>query len=459
MEEEINSEKSEVLATSEDDSGETNFNLGRHLISFLQDNPFFAELSRHIHKTSTRTLPTAAVGFNEKTDEITLFWNPDFFSKLSQWEVRGVLTHEYYHLVFGHLYGRRREPAQLWNIATDCAINSVIMDSAKNGNSNRLQGDSPLPDFCLIPGRRPKHPEGRDFTKDEEQAQKLAAVLEKLPPMKASEWYFEKIKEESDKDKAAGGSGFDGEGDGEEYVIGSMDEHGKWKEIPDDKKEYVQGKVKAIVEKAAKHADSQANGWGNIPVDLADQIRKSVSSIINWRNVLRQFVGSITRGSRTTSIKRINSRYPYIHPGVKRGYTAKLLIAIDQSGSVSNEMLADFFAELGSLTKKVSIDILPFDTIAQEKDLYEWRRGTNHPAKRVRGGGTDFNAPTRFVNDPKNRGRWDGLLIMTDGECDSPGPSRVKRGYVLGKGQKLFFNTNDIVIRMEETNQVSGAWR
>ena len=122
-------------------------------------------------------------------------------------------------------------------------------------------------------------------------------------------------------------------------------------------------------------------------------------------------------------------------------------------------MLSDFFAELSSLTKKVSIDILPFDTIAQEKDLYEWRRGTNHPAKRVRGGGTDFNAPTRFVNDPKNRGRWDGLLIMTVGECDSPGPSRVKRGYVLGKGQKLYFNTSDIVIKMEETNQVSGAWR
>ena len=437
----------------------TDFNLDRHLISFLQDSPFFAELSRHIHKVPTKSLPTAAVAFNEKTDEITLLWNPDFFSKLSQWEVRGVLTHEYYHLVFGHLYGRRRTPPQLWNIATDCAINSIIMDTAKHGNGGRLNGDRPLPEFCIIPGKFPKHPEGREYTKDEQQAMKLAKVIEKLPPMKASEWYFEKIKEESDKDKEAGGEGFDGEGDGEEYVIGSMDDHGKWQELPEEQREYVQGKVKAMVEKATKHADSQANGWGNIPVELADQIRKSVSNIINWRNVLRQFVGSITRGGRTTSIKRINSRYPYIHPGVKRGYTAKLLIAIDQSGSVSNEMLTEFFSELSSLTKKVSIDILPFDTEAYEKDLYEWRRGTNHPAKRVRGGGTDFNAPTKFANNPKNRGRWDGLLIMTDGECSAPVPSRIKRGYVIGKGHKLYFDTTDLVIKMDDVTSTEGAWR
>jgi len=174
---------------------ETNFNLDRHLISFLQDTPFFAELSRHIHKTPTRALPTAAVAFNEKTDELVLYWNPDFFSKLSDREVRGVITHEYYHLVFGHLYGRRRTPPQLWNVATDLAINSIIIDAARN-NSSTLKGDRPLPEFALVPGVFPKHPEGREFTKEEKEGMKLAEVISKLPPMKSSEWYYEKIKEE-----------------------------------------------------------------------------------------------------------------------------------------------------------------------------------------------------------------------------------------------------------------------
>lgn len=438
---------------------ETDFNLDRHLISFLQDNPFFAELSRHIQKSPTMALPTAAVAYNDKTDELILYWNPEFFSALSALEVRGVLTHEYYHLVFGHLYGRRREPPQLWNIATDLAINSIIVAATKNSNhaGAHLSGTRALPEFALVPGVFPKHPDGRAYTEDEKASMKLAAVIEKLPPMKASEWYYEKIKEESDKDKASGGKGFDGEG--EEIVVGSLDDHGNWQEIPEDKKEYIEGKVKAIVDKAAKKADSQANGWGNIPVDLADEIRKSVGSVINWRSVLRQFVGSLVRGGRTTSIKKINKRYPYFHPGIKRGYEAKILVAIDQSGSVSNEMLTEFFAELGGLTKKVTIDILPFDTEAFEKDLYTWRKGANMPAKRVRGGGTDFSAPTKFANDPKNRGRWDGLLILTDGEAAAPGPSRIRRGYVIGKGCKLLFSTSDIVVKMDDAKTIQGSWR
>ena len=75
------------------------------------------------------------------------------------------------------------------------------------------------------------------------------------------------------------------------------------------------------------------------------------------------------------------------------------------------------------------------------------------------GGGTDFNAPTNFANSPKNRGRWDGLLICTDGECEAPTASRIKRGYVIGKGRKLLFNTSDIVITMDNNKSVNGAWR
>jgi len=430
---------------------ETDFNLDRHLISFLQDAPFFAELSRHIHKVPTRSMPTAAVAFDEKSDEIVLYWNPDFFAGLTPWEIRGVLTHEYYHLVFGHIQSRRKTPPKLWNVATDLAINSIILDAAKRGASSRLEGERPLPDFALVPGVFPKHPEGREYTTEEKQGMQLANIIAKLPPMMASEWYFEKIKQEAE---AAGMSAETLVGD-----FGSMDDHDAWESIPEDMREYVEGKVKAMVEKATKHADSQANGWGNIPADLVEAIRKSVSNIINWRNVLRQFVGSLVRGGRSTSIKRINKRYPYIHPGVKKGYEAKLLVAIDQSGSVNNTMLAEFFAELGSLTKKVTIDVVPFDTVALDKDVYTWRKGSNVPAKRVRGGGTDFNAPTKLANDPKNRGRWDGMLIMTDGECGAPIPSRLKRGYVLGKGQKLLFGTTDLTIHMDESKQMSGAWR
>jgi predicted metal-dependent peptidase len=456
----------------------TDFNLDRHLISLLQDASFFAELSRHITKVPTLSIPTAAVAFNEKTDNLTLFWNPYFFGggeytvkaidlatgavvdkpikyeALSDWEIRGVLVHEFYHLVFGHLYGRRRKPADLWNVATDLAINSIIIDSAKTGASKRLEGDRPLPEFCLFPGVFPKKRDGSDFAPEEKAGMKLATIIEKLPTMQSSEWYFDKIQQEAEAagetaESITGGGGID-----------SMDDHDAWDSVPDDMKEYVEGKVKSLVEKAAKHADSQAGGWGNIPADIVDDIRRSVASVINWKTVLRQFVGQLVRGGRTTSIKRINKRYPYIHPGVKRSYEAKLLVAIDMSGSVHNEMLVEFFGELGCLTKKVSIDVLPFDCSADVTEVFPWRRGQNVSPKRTRTGGTDFNAPTRVANDPKNRGRWDGMLIMTDGECSAPVGSRVKRGWVIGKGQKMMFETSELVVQMNgNESTVKGAWR
>jgi predicted metal-dependent peptidase len=136
-----------------------------------------------------------------------------------------------------------------------------------------------------------------------------------------------------------------------------------------------------------------------------------------------------------------------------------LCIAIDQSGSVDDTQLQSFFSELGTLTKRVTVDILPFDCDADEKDIFEWRKGTTPALKRVRGGGTDFNAPTTLINDAKNRGRWDGFLIMTDGMCSAPGPSRVKRGWVLSKGNKLEFSSTELQVFLDDSKPMTGAWR
>jgi predicted metal-dependent peptidase len=128
-----------------------------------------------------------------------------------------------------------------------------------------------------------------------------------------------------------------------------------------------------------------------------------------------------------------------------------LIIFRDESGSVSNEMLSDFFAELASLTKNVEIDFCPFDCYCDEKDIVPWRKGTipEKATKRTRGGGTDFNAPTAIINDVKNRKRWDGALIMTDGYAPKPEPSYKKRGWVLAKGCKLEFESPELQIKIE----------
>jgi len=484
---------------------DTDFNIDRHLLSFLQDAPFFAELSRYIRKVPTNDLPTAGVAFDQEYDDLTMYWNPEFFRTLSDAEIRGVLIHEFYHLVFQHLTSRRKTPPKMWNIATDLAINSIIV----SGETKQYA----LPAGGLVPGKFPVPPGDREFTKEEKDAMPMASLIESFPHAMASEWYFERLKQKAEqvqqqmqqncpvhgtgKKKAKGkgtsknnpensdggnqtgnsknsqeGNEKDGNtdhgdhqhgGSGQQCTCGedwldSMDDHSGWDQIPEEIREAVQGRIQGIVEKAVRKADAQANGWGNIPSNLREEIRKSVARSVDWRNVLRNFVGSLDRGNKTTSMKRINKRYPYIHPGSKRGYTAKLLVAVDQSGSVSDQMLSLFFGELTALTKRASITILPFDYTVDEKNMVEWKRGSNPDIKRVRGGGTDFDAPTKFANDPKNRGRWDGMLVLTDGECTKPGPSRIKRGWVLGQGCKLHFPTDEITISVDPNPQKTGAW-
>jgi predicted metal-dependent peptidase len=484
----------------------TDFNLDRHLISFLQDTPFFAELSRYIRKVSTTDLPTAGVAYDQQFDDITLYWNPEFFASLSDAEIRGVLVHEFYHLVFQHISTRLKKPAKMWNVATDLAINSIIVSGEGKNYA--------LPKGGLIPGVFPTAPDSTEqLTPEQKAAMPMASLIESFPHAQASEWYFDRLKQkaeqvqqqmqqscprhgkgshssgsgdtennpeksdsgnkdekkknkqkDSEKDKDHGQGGHDHDKDtapctcGEDW-LDSMDDHSGWEQIPEELRDKVKGQVANIVEKAVRQADSQANGWGSIPGHLREEIRKSVIRVVDWRNVLRNFVGSLERGNKTSSMKRINKRYPYIHPGSKRGYTAKLLIAVDQSGSVSDTMLSLFFGELASLTKRVSVTILPFDYTVDEKAMVEWKKGTSPDIKRVRGGGTDFDAPTRFANDPKNRGKWDGMLVLTDGECSAPGPSRIKRGWVLGQGCKLHFATDEITISLDPNPQKSGAWR
>ncbi len=462
---------------------ETDFNLSRHLIPLLQNSPFYATISRYVKKRFTHDMPTAGMVYNIKEDELTLWVNPMFAGGgtytdyknepvtcecLTPQAMQGLLIHEFMHPLFGHLTTRRREPAGESNVGQDLAIDSLIVqyagqmqsgtDSTDNTNKQPSEETWPLPKVALVPGRRP-HVDPVLFAKLPPRWQKAnlrrCALIENFPPMKSSEWYFSELVKDAEQERKENG---DGECD-DMYIIGSMDNHDGWDGIPDSLREYVEGKVKNIIEKAVRVADGQANGWGNIPADMQAEIRRSISRVINWRAVTKQWIGSLVKGSRTTSIKRINRRYPYIHPGVKHNYGAKFMVAIDQSGSVSDDMLEMFFGELDTLTKKTSITLCHFDCAANESDLYEWKCGTRPKLVRTKSGGTDFDAPTRIVNDPRNRGRWDGLLIMTDGQASKPIGCRVKRGWIVGKGCELAFPTTDLVIKLDDDRPNQGAWR
>ena len=68
------------------------FNLDKHTFRLLQQEPFFAALSRRIHKHSTSGVPTAGVRLNPDTSQFEMFYNPKFMSDLPDDHKLGVLN-------------------------------------------------------------------------------------------------------------------------------------------------------------------------------------------------------------------------------------------------------------------------------------------------------------------------------------------------------------------------------
>ena len=103
------------------------FNLNMHTARLLMREPFFAALSRRIDKTPTTAIPTAGVRVNPHTQQFELMYNPEFMGALSDDHKLGVLMHEFYHLVFEHVTGRKPDGGlkRIDNIAMDLAINGL----------------------------------------------------------------------------------------------------------------------------------------------------------------------------------------------------------------------------------------------------------------------------------------------------------------------------------------------
>ena len=82
------------------------FDLKLHAYRLLMDEPFFAALSRKIEKRADFGIPSAGVRVCPESAQFEMIYNPDFFASLSEEHVRGVLKHEFYHLIFEHVTSR-----------------------------------------------------------------------------------------------------------------------------------------------------------------------------------------------------------------------------------------------------------------------------------------------------------------------------------------------------------------
>jgi len=412
--------KSEVTETEEVDASA--FDLNIHVHRLLMDEPFFAALSRRMDKRASNAIPTAGVTVTEE-GKLQMVYNPKFFAPLSDEARKDILKHEFYHIVFQHVTGGRflsfRDMAP-----NERKIHNIAMDLAINGNLPNL------PEGACFPGKGP---------------------FEHLEPHKTAEHYLRELRK-MQKDppegegngegncEGEGGEGQPGQGNGNPLDgMDSFDDHSGWDDVDDQTKQIAEERIKEFVKDAVEEANSSSRGWGSVPADCRKEIIASISTKVDWRKVLRYFVKQSQKANKRSTVRKINKRYPYQHPGKKATRTAKIAVAIDQSGSVSEAMLTAFFAELNTLAKIAEFTVVPFDTRVDPEKNWVWKKGQSRKTERTMYGGTCFDAPTKFVNET---GGFDGLIICTDMEAPKPVACRVQRMWITDEyhGKRPYFN-------------------
>ena len=413
------------------------FNLGDHLTNLMWDEPFFSAMLRDITKIETDAVPTA--GVLQKDGDLKMYWNRAFLASLTPKQVKGLLKHEVYHLVYEHTTTRKKTPHLIHNYATDLAINSIIAEEE-------------LPEGGLIPGKA-----FAELTA--EQAEKMGAEavarykrisdkIASLPKGESSEWYFGHLMDDEQFKKDMEPQ--PGDGDGSNGMPGSLDDHGGWDEgeMSDAEKELVKGKVKKALKEAVNKCDSSGK-WGSVGAEMRGELRAMCSNEVDWKAVLKSFCGMSQRANKSRTMKRINRKYPYIHSGRKIGHTANVAVYVDQSGSVDDESLALLYAELEQLARKVTFTFFPFDSSVDEANEIVWKKGSRSKLTRFRCGGTNFHAVAKHAE--ANRARFDGYIVCTDGEAADPGPSRMRRAWVIVPGRELYFKKHkgDVLVQMK----------
>ena len=170
--------------------------------------------------------------------------------------------------------------------------------------------------------------------------------------------------------------------------------------------------VDAIIE----DIQSSGTGWGSLAGSLVDEIIANTKAKIDYRKTLSGFRASILSSKRHLTRMRPNRRSGFDNMGSIRRFDTNLLIAVDVSGSISDEVLRHFYSVIGKIFKYgiEHVDVVQFDCSLSEVQSFEKAKKRIDIVGR---GGTNFQPIFDYVH--KNI-KYDGLIIFTDGYAPKP---------------------------------------
>lgn len=349
------------------------------------------------------------------TDARSFYYNPAYIEALSLEQAQFVLANQALHCALSHFARRQHRSRFRWNIACDHAINPLLV---KDG---------------LIP------PPG-------------TLVLECYEGMTAEEIYPYIDENDSDEPEERRDHDGDGSGDsneqaqgGEQDDAGRSEASGAARPRPLTASE--QESLAAQWQQRLAGAAQQAQQAGKLGGVLGRMVGELMQPKLPWRLLLARYLTQYARDD--YSYMRPSRREgPMILPSL-RSAQADIVVALDTSGSISEQEIDEFVSEIDAIKGQLRARIVlhACDSALAEDGpwLFEpWEEFRLQDEIRG-GGGTDFRPVFEWV---ARQGREpDLLLYFTDAEGEFPpaAPAYPVLWLVKGKaavpwGQRIQLN-------------------
>ena len=360
------------------------------LIKLLMLQPFYGALASilsiqengAVKKTEMFLLPTPSLKYNKK-----------WYEELPDAHALGALMHELLHLLLLHALRRGNRDPLLWAVCCDMAVNDHIPDEM-------------LPDNAVT---------------TEQIELKVKCRLER---MRSAEYYYNTLS--SLLDDSIGLLKCE-----EVVTLPSVNGCLLEADIQKEEEEDISYVDEAALENKLDEIVGIARRNGELPPELLHEyVISQKRSKMDWQNMFKRFLSGKGRIQIRATYKRDSRRFEGF-PGHKRSIGLKVLIALDESGSISDEQLDIFFNELMSINRIPSADILvtDFDTECSEPKpagVYL------HQRNRIKKGGTDFS-PIFKLAEKLN---IFSVVIFTDGNGFAPTEVNQRVLWILTRNGK-----------------------
>jgi predicted metal-dependent peptidase len=330
-------------------------------------------------------VPTACTNGRDET------YGREFVKKLRDAELCFVIAHEAGHKMYRHLTTWKKlhdEDARLANVACDHVINLMLKDL------------DPSESVIAMP-----------IYRDGPHMGKPMGMCDMRFKNMNSKQVFDILKQEK-KDKGDGeGGGPGGEG------VDDHDWDGAGDMTEEEKRELARDIDQAIRQGLMAHNKNAGEGSGGLDRELQEMLEPKV----NWREVLRDYVKSMCHSKDASSWRRVNRRFlstGVYMPSMIGEKVGHLVVAVDTSGSIGQEELSEFLAEVKGIAEEVSpelVDLIYWDSAVAAHETYTEAEVPNivSSTKPRGGGGTSPSCVSDYLKEKAIGPQC--IIILTDG--------------------------------------------